>query len=161
MTLRAWFLSMVAICFLGTAAWAQGQNVGAGGMGSAGVGAGQMGNQPQQNPNTNQNANQNQNANEETQPQAPTYLTYTKEANPGLAAGKSGETYPVDFKSAPAGADITVDGYYMGKTPATVELPAGEYLFRVNKWGYREWDRSVVVSANSSHAVNPQLKEDW
>lgn len=155
MTLRTWFLSIVAICFLGMTAWAQGQNTVSGGMSSAGVSTGQTGNQQQQN----QNANQNEK--EAAQPQPPSYLTYTKEANPGLKAGKSGETFTVDFRSTPAGADITVDGYYMGKTPTTVALPAGKYLFTVNKWGYRDWTRSVVVSAKSSHAVNPQLKEDW
>jgi PEGA domain len=161
MTLRVWFLSIVAICFLGVASWAQEQNANPGGLETAGSSTSQNGNQQQQNANQNGNQNPNANANEETKPQAPRYLTFTQEANPGLNSGKSGKTYSVDFKSVPVGAEILVDGYFLGRTPNTVQLPAGKYIFTVRKWGYREWNQEIVVSANAPLSVSPQLKEDW
>ena len=155
MTFRAWFLSILTICFLGVSCWAQGQN--AGGMAPTGDNTSQQNANQQQN----QNQNQNQNANEETKPQAPRYLTYTKEANPGLKSGKSNKTFSVDFKSVPDGADILVDGYFLGHTPTSVELPAGKYIFTVRKWGYVEWNEEFVVSANKPLSFSPILKEDW
>jgi len=162
MTLRAWFLSIVAICFLGMTCWARGYQV----LGTsswkgdqnAGSNTSQNGMQQQ---NQNESQNQNQNTKEETKPQAPRYLTYTKEANPGLNSGKSSKTYSVDIKSVPAGGDVLVDGYFVGHTPATVQLPAGKYIITVHKWGYLEWNQTFVVSANSPLTVSPQLKEDW
>ncbi|MCL5671196.1 MAG: PEGA domain-containing protein [Acidobacteria bacterium] len=151
---RIWILSIVAICFLGVTSWAQGQ----GGQQMTPQMNGQNTANPQQ-----QNPSQNgkQNADEENKPQAPRYLTYTKEANPGLTAGKSAKTYIVDFKSVPSGADVVVDGYFLGHTPTTVQIPAGKHILSIQKWGYREWLRTFDVSANSSLNVNPNLKPDW
>ena len=160
MTLRAWLLSVLAICFLGMTSWAQGQSADSGGMVSAGGNTSQQ--QPaNQQPNQNQQQNGDQNK-EEAKPQGPTYLTFTKEANPGLKAGKSDETQSsVDIKSVPVGADVTVNGYFVGSTPTMVELPPGEYIVTVHKWGYREYDYVLDVSGGKPYSVSPTLLEDW
>lgn len=106
-----------------------------------------------------QNENQNQNENkQESQPQAPRYLTYTKEPNPGL---KSGKTEPVDFSSVPAGADVSVDGYFLGPTPTSVRIPIGKHLLTINKWGYRDWIQVLDVLPNKPLAINAKLRQDW
>jgi cytoskeletal protein RodZ len=159
MKLRTWLLSVVAICFLGMASWALGQTADVGGGGSA------SGNTTQQNANQQPNQNQQQNGDqnkEEAPPQGPTYLTFTKEANPGLKAGKSEETQSaVEIKSAPVGADVTVNGYNVGSTPTSVELPPGEYIVTVNKWGYREYINVLEVSGGKPYSLSPTLLEDW
>ena len=120
----------------------------------------QNGNQ-QQNQNQGQNQNQNPNAKEQEQPQGPRYLTYTKEANPGLKAENSSKTEPVDLKSAPAGADVSVDGYFLGRTPTSVQIPLGKHLLTIDKWGYREWIQVLDVTANKPLTIDVKLREDW
>ena len=118
--------------------------------------------QPNANQQPKQQTNGNQNPKEEAPPPAPTYLTYTKEANPGLTGGKaSGKESSVDVKSSPAGADVSVNGYYVGKSPTTVQLPPGQYIITVNKWAYQEYVQVLDVSGGKPASVNPTLHGDW
>lgn len=158
MSHRVWFLSVVAMSVLAMTSWAYGQQ-----MSGQNMGMTTSPNRNQQQQSTNQNGQQsgNQKANEQPQPVAPRFLTYTKEANPGLKSGKAGKSYLLNFSSAPVGADVYVNGYFMGHTPTTVQIPAGEYLVTVQKWGYREWVKEFVVSRTSPLNVRPDLKPDW
>lgn len=156
MTLRAWLLSILAVCFLGMTSLVHGQN------GNSGMTPTNGNTAQQQNANQQSNQNQQNQNKEEAGPQAPTYLTYTKEANPGLKAGKkAGSESSVEIKSTPVGADVMVNGYYIGRTPTSVELPTGKYIVTVNKWGYREYVRVLNLSGGKSVSVTPSLKEDW
>jgi PEGA domain len=130
------------------------------------------GNQPQSpggNPNQGLNGNQNQNQNqnkqgqgkEEAPPEKPHYLTYTPKKKSLQEEAKSGKARDVDFKSVPAGADITVDGYFLGKTPMTAKIPLGKHLVSITKWGYRSWEQELDVTSGKSPSVNPTLHKDW
>jgi hypothetical protein len=130
-------------------------------------GQGQNGNQNQSSSaNQNQN-NQNQNNQgqakdkEEAPPPKPSYLTYTVKKKSLEEQAKTGKTLPVDFKSAPAGASITVDGYFVGNTPTTAQIPVGKHLVSITKWGYESWSQEVDVAAGKDLSVNPKLKSDW
>ncbi len=56
------------------------------------------------------------------------------------------------------GADIEVDGTYMGSTPTTLPLSAGTHQITV-KNGSATWQRSMLVNAGSSVNVNAQLEQ--
>ena len=48
--------------------------------------------------------------------------------------------------STPDGADIELDGSFVGNTPSTVDATPGEHVITVHKKGFKEWQRKVKVS---------------
>lgn len=67
------------------------------------------------------------------------------------------ELSPVAVKSIPDGADITVDGSYMGSTPSIVRLKPGDHTIAVSKNGYKTWQRTVTVNAYSNITIDATL----
>jgi len=53
----------------------------------------------------------------------------------------------VEFSSSPSGADIEVDGSFVGSTPSTVGVTAGSHQIGVKKTGFKPWERKVDVSS--------------
>jgi hypothetical protein len=66
----------------------------------------------------------------------------------------------VEVKSSPDGADITVDEKYMGSTPSTVKLTPGEHKVKLEKSGFKTWEKTLTVSAGTTATVNPTLDKD-
>jgi hypothetical protein len=100
--------------------------------------------------------------------QAQTAAKPGTQANPAQqsAVGTTGQTEngadppalsSVDVKSTPDGADITVDDKYVGSTPSTLKLPAGDHKIKLEKSGFKTWERTLSVSAGASATVNPTL----
>jgi PEGA domain len=120
-----------------------------------------------QNQNQTQTQNQNQNQNdqgqkkEEAPPEKPHYLTYTVQKKSLEEQAKSGKTLAVDFKSVPGGATITVDGYFVGHTPSSAQIPLGKHLVTITKWGYDTWSQELDVATGKGLSVNPTLHKDW
>jgi hypothetical protein len=52
----------------------------------------------------------------------------------------------VQVTSQPGGADIEVDGAFMGSTPSSLELSPGAHTVRVVKKGYETWQRKIKVT---------------
>jgi hypothetical protein len=50
-----------------------------------------------------------------------------------------------------AGADIEVDGAFMGNTPSTVSLAPGQHTIVVKKKGFADWTRTMVVQGTGVH----------
>ena len=48
--------------------------------------------------------------------------------------------------STPAGADIEIDGNFVGSTPSSVNAGAGQHQVVVKKSGYQQWERKITVS---------------
>jgi len=63
----------------------------------------------------------------------------------------------LEIQSEPNGADIEVDGAFMGNTPSVLELPPGEHVVRVKKSGYKTWERKLKLTGGSVK-LNPQLE---
>lgn len=64
----------------------------------------------------------------------------------------------VQIKSAPAGADILVDGLFVGNTPSELRLTAGEHSIKVQKPGFHDWERNMTVIAGGSITLNATLQ---
>jgi len=65
----------------------------------------------------------------------------------------------VAVRSSPDGAEITIDGKFMGTTQSTLKLPAGEHTVKIEKSGYKEWTRTVTLSAGGNITVDATLEK--
>jgi hypothetical protein len=65
---------------------------------------------------------------------------------------------PVAIKSTPDGAEITIDGKLVGTTPSTVQLTPGEHIISINKSGFKQWQRTITVTAGG--AINLEATLD-
>jgi hypothetical protein len=65
----------------------------------------------------------------------------------------------VTVKSTPPGADINVDGKWMGNTPSTVQLSPGEHTVVIDKEGLISWQRTMTVNAGGSVGINATLEK--
>jgi PEGA domain len=79
----------------------------------------------------------------------------------------------VVIKSTPDGADITIDGKFVGSTPSTIRLPPGDHEIVIQKTGssagripggevslptYRSWKRTLTLSPGGTISVDATLE---
>ncbi len=74
------------------------------------------------------------------------------------------ETAPVSgaqlqISSLPAGADIEIDGNFVGDTPSTVGVAAGQHQLVVKKSNYKPWEKKITVTSGQI-SVNAVLEAD-
>jgi hypothetical protein len=63
----------------------------------------------------------------------------------------------VTFVSEPAGADIYVDGKFVGSTPSTLALPAGSHEIRVEADRFAPWTRTLASTSGSTVTIHATL----
>ena len=51
--------------------------------------------------------------------------------------------------SVPDGADIEIDGGFVGNTPSSIETARGDHDVIIRKKGFKDWERTVKVSGGS------------
>lgn len=54
-------------------------------------------------------------------------------------------------ESTPAGADIEVDGNFMGNTPSNLSISPGDHTITLKKKGFGDWSRKMNVSGPNIH----------
>jgi PEGA domain len=64
----------------------------------------------------------------------------------------------VSVRSEPAGADVLLDGKFVGSTPANLQLAAGTYSLGVRLQGYEPWQRELLVISGSDTGVQAKLE---
>lgn len=68
------------------------------------------------------------------------------------------EPSTVIVKSTPDGAEITVDGRFMGNTPSTLQLTPGEHTVTVDRAGFRQWQRIMSVNSGGIVTIDARLE---
>ena len=63
------------------------------------------------------------------------------------------------FTSTPAGAEIAVDGLYVGNTPSAVGLITGTHVIVLSMPGFAEWKRELWVAPDSVLNVTANLQK--
>lgn len=86
--------------------------------------------------------------------QAPTNIVANNSS--GEAGATSGK---VQLESSPPGADIEVDGNFVGNTPSDVQVAEGSHTMTVKKPGFKDWERTLKVSGGSSVHLNAELQK--
>jgi hypothetical protein len=61
--------------------------------------------------------------------------------------------------SAPAGADIEIEGAFVGNTPSTLSVALGSHQVAVKKKGYTDWTKTLSVSGGTVH-LNAELEQE-
>ena len=82
----------------------------------------------------------------------------------GLGTDSAAENGPsvyakVQLGSDPPGADIQVDGSFVGNTPSDVLVAEGEHTVSVKKPGFKDWERKLKVTGGSSVHLNAELEK--
>lgn len=67
--------------------------------------------------------------------------------------GATGKVIKIPVSSTPPGADIELNGVYIGSTPSEVSMEEGVQSLKVNLSGYRPWERKVKVSPDLKVSV--------
>ena len=49
------------------------------------------------------------------------------------------------MSSTPDGADIEIDGNFVGSTPSALGVAAGPHQLSVKKDGFKPWERKITV----------------
>jgi hypothetical protein len=86
---------------------------------------------------------------------APTSFAQGTKENPPPAPAiqaqpaDAGRTTELTIVSTPDGADIEVDGAFVGNTPSTVALANGDHTVRVIRKGYRPYEKKLRTSGGS------------
>ncbi len=65
----------------------------------------------------------------------------------------------VAIKSTPDGAEITVDGKFVGTTPSTLQLAPEEHTIIIEKAGFKPWQRALTMSNSGNITVDASLEK--
>ncbi len=68
------------------------------------------------------------------------------------------ETSSVVFTSDPIGAEIYIDGKFVGQAPSTISMPPGPHVVVLKAPGRRNWERDLEVMKDSQVALHPVLE---
>ena len=65
----------------------------------------------------------------------------------------------VSIASDPTGADIYVDGKFVGQTPSKIQLTSGPHRVELRASGKRNWVRDLEVMKDSELTLHPALEQ--
>lgn len=57
----------------------------------------------------------------------------------------------LNIESTPPGADVEIDGAFVGNTPSTVSVAPGSHQVTVKKKGYADWTKTLNVTGGTIH----------
>jgi hypothetical protein len=63
----------------------------------------------------------------------------------------------VSVRSDPTGAEVFVDGKFIGNTPSNLQLAAGTYNLSIRLQGYESWQKELYVIPGSETGVQAKL----
>ena len=65
----------------------------------------------------------------------------------------------IELKSDPEGAEISVDGKYVGNTPTTLHLSVGDHAIKFEKGGFKTWERTLTITPGETTTINTTLEK--
>jgi hypothetical protein len=75
------------------------------------------------------------------------------------AASISGMMANLNIESSVPGADIEIDGAFVGNTPSTVAVATGSHQIAVKKKGFTDWSRTLNVTGGMVH-LSAELEQE-
>ena len=65
----------------------------------------------------------------------------------------------VNVGSNPIGADVVVDGEFVGNSPAVLKISSGKHTVTVKMSGFKDWTRDINVQAGSEVQLTATLEK--
>ena len=66
----------------------------------------------------------------------------------------------LNLSSTPAEAEISIDGNFVGNTPSSVNVAAGDHTISIRMAGYQSWDRTIHTSAGKVNLAATLVKTE-
>jgi len=66
----------------------------------------------------------------------------------------------VQVNSSPEGADVSVDGSFVGNAPASLKLSPGKHTIQVSQAGYKGWSRELTAMPGAETKLNAVLSKE-
>ncbi len=90
----------------------------------------------------------------------PALPTTAAPATPATSAAPAAtDQAHLQVSSTPDGADIEIDGSYVGNTPSNVGVTPGQHQISIKKTGFKPWERKITVSTGQVN-VNATLEAE-
>jgi hypothetical protein len=85
----------------------------------------------------------------------------TEAATSPTPVAPSAEIMPstIELKSTPDGAEISIDGKYVGNTPTTLHLTVGDHVIKFEKPGFKPWERTLTITQGESTTIPAALEK--
>jgi hypothetical protein len=85
----------------------------------------------------------------------------TESALSSTPAAASAETMvsTIELKSNPDGAEISIDGKYVGNTPTTLHLSVGDHSIKFEKPGFKPWERTLTITPGETTTIPATLEK--
>jgi hypothetical protein len=93
------------------------------------------------------------------QPPAPANVPAQSAASSAPSGSAGLISAKLQLESDPPGAEIGVDGSFVGNTPSDVQVAEGEHIVTVKKTGFKDWERNLKVSGGSNVHLNAELEK--
>jgi hypothetical protein len=77
----------------------------------------------------------------------------------GPAPSPTAAQASVAIDSTPPGADIEIDGAFVGNTPSTIAVAPGSHQIAVKKKGFTDWSKKLNVTGGTIH-LNAELEQE-
>jgi len=71
----------------------------------------------------------------------------------------STESSTIELESNPDGAEISIDGKYVGNAPTTLHLPVGDHAIRIEKPSYKPWERTLTITSGETTTITATLEK--
>jgi hypothetical protein len=75
----------------------------------------------------------------------------------GSASSAGTASAKLQLESSPSGADIEIDGNFVGSTPSDIQVSEGEHVISVKKAGFTNWERRVKINSGSNIHLSAEL----
>jgi len=66
----------------------------------------------------------------------------------------------ISINSIPSGADIEIDGIFVGSTPSEVPVQVGDRHLRLSKKGFKPYERTIRVYAGGKQSISTDLEAE-
>ena len=81
------------------------------------------------------------------------------ETTANTKASPTGAKGTVNVSSNPPGADVMLDGNFVGNTPASLKIAGGKHTVTVKMSGEKDWSRDITVEEGSEVQLAATLEK--
>ena len=86
-------------------------------------------------------------------------VTKGKEEHLEANSDSKSATGVVNLSSNPSGADVSLDGNFIGNSPASLKIAPGKHTITVKMSGWKDWARDITVQSGSEVQLTATLEK--